>query len=239
MKSHRVKIYASKWHLLITLLVILAPFLFLLIFSKVAKMQASELYRDIWISFLRLLVAYIIAALLGWIFAVSFFKGKRALIALPIFDVLQSFPTFAALPLAVYMLGASNLTVILFLVITIIWPVFFSIVSSLKLIRYDWEEAIEMSGIKGFDYLKKFILPVSMPGLITGSIVGLGEGWEALVATEIIVDVKDGLGPFFRLFQSNPTITALGIFGFLLIIFSINKLIWIPLLDWSHKKMEE
>ena len=38
---------------------------------------------------------------------------------------------------------------------------------------------------------------------------------------------------------TNPKITFLGILGFLILIFSINKLIWTPLLDWSHGKMED
>lgn len=86
----------------------------------------------------------------------TFYKGKRAAVVLPIFDVLQSFPTFAALPLATLAWGPSNSTVILFLVVTVIWPIFFSIISSLKLIKRDWEEAIEIMDVQGWRYLKDF-----------------------------------------------------------------------------------
>lgn len=235
----RVKIYHSRTHLLVTLLVIIIPFLFLLLFSSFAKIATAKLFLDIFTSIGRLLAAYIIAAFFGWTFAVLFYKGARSAIALPIFDVLQSFPTFAALPLAVHLWGPSNLTVVIFLVFTIIWPIFFSILSSLKLVKHDWEDAVEIAGFSGFSYLQHFLLPISIPGLITGSIVGLGEGWEALVATEIIVGVKTGLGNFFALFARNPTITLFGILGFLMVIFSINKLIWLPLLERSHRKMSE
>lgn len=235
----KVKIYESRVHLLITLLFIIVPFIFFLLFSSLSHIATTKLLTDIFESVIRIVMAYIIAVSLGWIFAVSFYKGRRAVIALPIFDVLQSFPTFAALPLATYFLGPSNTTVILFLVITIIWPIFFSIISSLKLIQKDWEEAAEIYGLSGWNYVTYFLWPVSMTGLITGSIIGLGEGWEALVATEIIVGIKSGLGNFFGTFSKNPTMTAFGILGLLLLIFSINKLIWLPLLDWSHRKMEE
>lgn len=222
-----------------TLFVVAAPFLFLLFFSRATGIAANKLFQDVFISSWRLLIAYFFSAIFGWLFAVSFYHGKRAIIALPIFDVLQSFPTFAALPIAVFFWGASNFTVIFFLILTIIWPIFFSILSSLKLIKHDWEEAVEIAGLKKFDYLKNFLLPVSMPGIITGSIVGLGEGWEALVATEIIVSVQNGLGGFFRSFSDNLSVTAFGILGLLIFIFSINKIIWLPLLEWSHKKMGE
>lgn len=237
--AKRVKIYHNWLHLLATFMIIIVPFIFLFIFAKISNFNAGVMYEDIGISFIRLLVAYVIAVIIAWALAVSFFRGKRAIIALPIFDVLQSFPTFAALPAAVFVWGATNFTVIFFLVITVIWPVLFSVISALKLIRQDWEDAARIYNLKGADYIKKIILPVSIPGLITGSIIGLGEGWEALIATEIIVGIKSGLGPFFQAFSTNVTITALGILGFLIIIFSINKLVWLPLLDWSHKKMEE
>lgn len=235
----KFRIYQSRIHLLVTIFFIAFPFLFFLLFSNLVHIATTQLFGNIFVSLLRLMTAYFIAAFLGWVFAVSFFKGKRSIIALPIFDVLQSFPTFAALPLATYFLGVSNTTVILFLVITIIWPIFFSIISSLKLLQRDWEEAIEISGLSGFNYIRRFLWPASITGLITGSIIGLGEGWEALVATEIIVGIKSGLGSFFDQFSKNPAVTSFGILGLLFIIFSINKLIWIPLLELSHRRMEE
>lgn len=238
-QKHHAIIYQSRKRLFFTVFIVVLPFLFLLMFSRVAKIGSAALFADISVSFFRLLVAYVIAALIGWILAVLFYRGRRAVVALPIFDVLQSFPTFAALPLATFLWGPSNFTILFFLVITIIWPIFFSIISSLKLMRHDWREAAEIFNLRRVFYLKKFLLPISMPGFITGSIVGLGEGWEALIATEIIVGTRSGLGGFFQSFNHNATITALGIFGFLLLIFSINKLVWLSLLEWSHHKMEE
>lgn len=239
MRKTRYAIYQSRMHLAVTVGILFVPFLFLLLFSRYAQLGTAKLFDDLSISFLRLLAAYIIAAVLAWISAVLFYRGRRAAIALPIFDVLQSFPTFAALPLAVYLWGPSSLTVIVFLVLTVIWPMFFSLISSLKLIRKDWEEATIIMRLNGFDYLRRFLWPISLPGLITGSIVGLGEGWEALVATEIIVAAKNGLGSFFSQYSQVPTITFLGILGLLLFIFSINKVVWLPLLERSHRMMEE
>lgn len=235
----RVQIYQSRIHLFLTIFVLAIPFLFLMVFSRFAGIAAKTLFLDLFTSIVRLIAAYLIAVLLGWLFAISFYKGKKAIIALPIFDVLQSFPTFAALPMAVFFWGPSNTTVIFFLIITVIWPIFFSIISSLKLIKHDWQEAVDIAGLSGFNYLRLFLLPVTIPGVITGSIIGLGEGWEALVATEIIVKIKPGLGNFFEIFSHNVPITAFGILGFLIFIFSINKIIWLPLLEWSHRKMEE
>ncbi len=238
-KPKRARIYESRKQLIVTAAFIALPFIFLLLFSEFAHITLAKLTADINISLFRITAAYLLAAAFGWLFAISFYKGKSTMVILPIFDVLQSFPTFSILPLAVILFGPSTMLVIVFLIAEIIWPIFFSIVSSLKLIRNDWEEAVEIVGLRGFDYLKKFLWPISFPGLVTGSIIGLGDAWQALVATEIIVGVRTGVGSFFQTFSNNVNVTTFGILGFLILIFAINKVIWLPLLERSHRQMEE
>ncbi len=118
---HKSLIYHSRTHLLVTAMFVALPFVFLLLFSRIAHIGTIDLFTDVLVSTARLVVAYIIAAALAWIAAVSFYRGKRSQVALPLFDVLQSFPTFALLPLATLFFGPTNTTVIFFLVLTIIW----------------------------------------------------------------------------------------------------------------------
>lgn len=239
MRRSHISIYRSRRHVAVTLALAALPFVFFVIFSRITDIALDRLLGDLGISVVRLAAAYLISAVCAWGLAVLFYKGKRSLIALPIFDVLQSFPTFAIVPLAALYLGRTNGTVIFFLVITVIWPIVFSIISSLKLIKHDWEEVAEIAGLTGFDYVRYFLWPVSVPGLITGSIIGLGEGWEALVATEIIMNIRGGLGSFFGAHVESVEITAFGVAGLLLFIFAMNKIIWLPLLESSHRRMEE
>ncbi len=236
---HPFAIKRTKGHLLAISGMIFLPLVFLLLFSYVAQIGLPSLFENLGFSLFRIFSACIMAMIIGWLCAVFFYKGRRGDVALPIFDLLQSFPTSAALPIAVMYLGSGGLVVVFFLVLEIIWPIFFSIVSSMRLIRRDWNEAMQISRIKGIDYLRLFLIPVSLPGLITGTIIGLGDAWESLVATEIIIHVKYGLGTFFNMFSTNPQATLLGILALLAIIFTINKSIWLPLLAWSHEKMEE
>ncbi len=244
--SHRIHhlgvgagIYKNLRYLIATIVIVVLPFLFFLVFSKVASLSTKDLFVDLFISMARLFFSYIIAVTLGWLMAVKFYKGKGSAVALPFFDVMQSFPTFALLPLLSLVWGKSEFTIMFFLVITIIWPIFFTIVSQLKLLKSEWQEMITIYKISGWHYFRYYLWPASLPGLITGSIIGLGEGWEALVATEIIVDHPIGLGNFFKNNSNQGIITAVGIFGLLLLIFCINKLIWLPLLEWSHRRSEE
>ena len=227
------------WHGVTLVLFFSLPLIAFALYARFTDIPTALIFSNLQISILRMTIAYTVSAFLGWLCAVLFYKGNVARIALPFFDVLQSIPTYAALPLAVALLGPSDLVVVLFLVLAIIWPIFFSVVSTLKLLKPEWEEAVEMSDLRGFEYVKKFLWPASTPGLITGSIIGLGDGWEALIATEIIVKSPQGLGTFFNTYSQNSVVTTFGIVCFLVLIFSINKLVWLPLLERSHRMHEE
>ena len=239
MSKHRTALYTSRLQLGLTIIFIATPFLFLLLLALFTQLTVTGLFIDFSISIWRLAIAYIIAVSLAWILALVFASGSRSKIALPLFDILQSFPTFAIVPIVVLTFGATTLTIIIFLVITVIWPILFSIVNALKLIKKEYHEVAEIYGLRGWKKLRYFSLPASIPGVVTGSMIGLGEGWEALVATEIIMKSKSGLGNFFEQNSTNGIFTALGILGLMLIIFSLNRLLWAPILNRVYTRMEE
>lgn len=234
-----IKIYRRRWHLAVTFFVVLLPFLFVLFGLPLSQAEKLVFVSGLLTSTIRLIIAYAISVVLALGLALLA-RGRIGTFFLPFFDVMQSFPTFAMLPLAVHWFGASNTTVILFLIVTIIWPMLFAIISSQKLIREDWEEAATIFGAKGWKKLVYFVFPISYPGLITGSIVGLGEGWEAVVGAEIIIGLQgNGLGSFFNANGESGRLVIFGVFALLLFIFSLNKIVWLPLLEKSHKLLTE
>ncbi len=236
---HQFSLNRSKRHLLIAFGILILPIVSLWIFSSVNQISFSLAISDLTISILRLGIAFIFSTIIAWILVVLLIRGKTESSALAVFDVLQSLPTFTILPIAVFYLGNSELTIILFLIITIIWPIIFSIVSSLKQIDKSWHEAVMISRIKGLNYIRYFLFPVTAPGIVTGAIIGLGDGWEALIATELLLQTKNGLGPFFSNFSNNTLTTTFGILIFLSVIFAMNKFIWLPLLEKSHRLIEQ
>lgn len=236
---HQFSVNRTRRHILIGYAVLVLPLISLLVFSLVSKISFTSALADLFISVWRLGIAFIIATILAWVSVVLLIRGRTESGALAVFDVLQSLPTFTILPIAVHYLGDGEMTIILFLAITIIWPIIFSIVSSLKQIDHSWHEAIAISRIKGWHYIKYFLFPVTAPGIVTGAIIGLGDGWEALIATELLLQTKRGLGPFFGTFSTNSTMTLFGVLIFLSFIFALNKFIWLPLLEKSHRLIEQ
>jgi taurine transport system permease protein len=237
---HHFSINRSSRHLLVAFAVLLVPLVGLFLFSFMSGVPFFVSLYDLGISMRRLGMALVCAVAIAWTLVVLLVRGGRTeAVSLSLFDVLQSLPTFTILPIAVHFLGDSELTIVFFLIITIIWPIVFSIVSSLKQADRSWHEAVIMSRIRGFHYVRYYLLPVTAPGIITGTIIGLGDGWEALIATELILGTKTGLGPFFQGFSNDSFTTALGVLVFLSVIFAINKFLWLPLLEKSHRLIEQ
>ncbi len=235
-----LKIYHHRLHLMITIGIILLPLVVVAFVLPFSWDQKEVFLSDLFYSTIRLIVAYVISLILALAFALFLTQGKLGTFFLPLFDVMQSFPTFAMLPLVVRVFGAGNITVITFLVVTVIWPILFAIISAQKLVKDEWNEAATVFGAVGWKRLVHYSLPLSYPGLITGSIVGLGEGWEAVVGAEIIVGLThNGLGSFFNGNSDSGSVVLFGVFALLVFIFVINKLIWLPLLDKSHKLLSE
>jgi ABC-type nitrate/sulfonate/bicarbonate transport system permease component len=236
---HHFSTNRSRTHILVALCILMFPVVSLFVFSLLTKISFFIAIHDLSISVGRLGIAFVIATILAWLLVVFFIRGKTENPAIALFDILQSLPTFAILPIAVHYLGHSEATIIFFLVLTIIWPIIFSIISSLKQVSRSWREAITISRISGFQYIRYFLLPVTTPGIVTGAIIGLGEGWEALIATELLLNTERGLGPFFGTFSDNTIATLMGVFVFLSLIFVINKFVWLPLLEKSHRLVEQ
>ncbi|HEX3095620.1 MAG TPA: ABC transporter permease subunit [Patescibacteria group bacterium] len=235
-----LKIYHHPAHLLITIGIILLPLIFVAFVLPFSVHQKELFAQDLLASTLRLFIAYVISIFLALFFALFLTHGKLGDFFLPFFDVMQSFPTFAMLPLVVHYFGAGSVTVIIFLVVTVIWPILFAIISAQKLVKEEWDEAATIFGAKGWKRLLYYSLPLSYPGLITGSIVGLGEGWEAVVGAEIIVGLdKSGLGNFFSANSESSRMVLFGVLALLVCIFVLNKLIWLPLLEKSHKLLTD
>ena len=224
---------------MVTFIVVILPVLFSLVILPLSHINAGTFLKDLGISALRLIIAYAISLFVALAAALLLIEGRLGAFFLPLFDVLQSFPSFALLPLIILWFGKSDLTVITFLVVTIIWPLLFAIISSMKTVREDWEEAATVFGARGWKRLAYFSLPISYPGIVTGSIVSLGDGWDSVIGAEIIVGLQAaGLGNFFTQAGSTQLI-LFGVLAMLLFIFAINKILWLPLLEKSHRLLTE
>lgn len=232
--SHNLKIYKKVAHILIAFGVIALPIVFILLAGRISQISTHSLVIGLGLSFYRLIVAYAISLILGITLAVVLGHGKLGDFFVPIFDLLQNLPSFALIPVFVILFGYTNKMAILFTASSVLWPILFYILNSLRTAKTDFNEAATIFGATGLKRIFYYLIPMSFPAIVTGSIVGISVGWEAIIGIEII-GLSNGIGAFLNsAAQSDKEILIFGIIALLLVVFSINKLVWLPLLKKSE-----
>lgn len=239
--SHNLRVIRRRKHSLKISLIITIVLAVLIVVLGFTALDAHQFFLGFFESLSRVAIAYIVSLLLA--LAITLLvtsQQKLEAISVPFLDVLQSFPSFALFPLLVLWFGRTAPVTIIVLVITMIWPILFTLLSARKQIREDLLEVAYVFGAKGTKFLHFVLLPLLFPALITGSIVAWGEAWEAIIAAEIIVQVS-GVGTYLAETGStgNTPILLIGVFLLLALLFILNNYFWLPLLSLSTKYQQE
>jgi ABC-type nitrate/sulfonate/bicarbonate transport system permease component len=188
----------------------------------------------------RLILAYGLALILGTSIALLVGWGPFADALFPFFDILQNIPSFALIPFFIYFLGYTDLMIILFAVSSIIWPILFAVLAAIKSAHTDLNDAATIFGARGLRRIRYYLTPLSLPAILTGSIVGIAIGWESVIGAEIITNIT-GFGAFIKDASATGVNQAAiaGMLVILIIVFLINRLVWAPLLSESSRRYAE
>jgi taurine transport system permease protein len=117
----------------------------------------------------------------------------------PLLLFFQAVGDIAWLPILIIWFGFSLTSVTFVIVYTVIFPLMVSIVSGVDSIPPDMIRAARALGARRRQILMEVVLPGSLPAVATGIRTGLGYGWRALIAAEIIVGTS-GIG--FMMFDA-------------------------------------
>ncbi len=200
---------------------------------------------------LRLFTAYIVSLILAIIFGMyCAFESSVAKIWLPIIDILQTVPILAFFPIAVEfiitLLGAGRFayeSATIFLIFTAMyWNLFYGVYDSINSIPQDLQNFTRIFRIPFLYALKYVYIPISIPNIISNSIVSWANGWFFVVLNEYLFyqarfSQSEGLGIFiYNAFASgkvNNVLIAILWISLLIVIFHI--FIWEKLLLLSGK----
>ena len=105
----------------------------------------------------------------------------------------QAIGDIAWLPILVIWFGYGLTTITVIIVYTVIFPVVLNTVLGVRSISITMHRAALSLGASRARLLWEVVLPGALPNIITGLRNGLGYGWRALIATEIIVGTS-GIG---------------------------------------------
>ncbi len=167
--------------------------------AEVARSFGSLVYTGILPEYLqdsmvRLAVGAFWGIAIGILLGLLVGLSSRAHTALwPLLLFFQAIGDIAWLPILVIWFGYGLITMTVVIVYTVIFPVILNTVLGVRSIPITMYRAAQSLGASRTRMLWEVVLPGALPSIMTGLRNGLGYGWRALIATEIIVGTS-GIG---------------------------------------------
>lgn len=148
----------------------------------------------------RVLVGYSIAAVVGVALGILIGQSVFAFRALdPLFQLLRTVPPLAWLPLSLAIFQQAQPSAIFLIFITAIWPIILNTAAGVQTIPQAYRNVARVLALRPHEYFLRVMLPATVPHMFTGLRIGIGMGWLAIVAAEM---VQGGTGVGFFIWDS-------------------------------------
>jgi ABC-type nitrate/sulfonate/bicarbonate transport system permease component len=111
----------------------------------------------------------------------------------PLMEILRPIPPLAWIPLSILWFGIGDTQNQFIIFLAVFFPILLNTISGVKSIEPNLIRAARCLGAKQWNILWRVVLRAALPQIVTGIRIGLGVGWMALVAAEL-VGATSGLG---------------------------------------------
>jgi ABC-type nitrate/sulfonate/bicarbonate transport system permease component len=207
--------------------------------QSLIMIASGELWQHVSASTLRVLVGFLLAALLG--------IGMGLLLGMSrpldryfgvLIELLRPIPPIAWIPIAILWFGIGNRPAYFIVFLGGFFPVFVNTYKGVHAIHPAHILAAQCLGANRRLLLTDVIIPAALPSIVTGLRVGLGVAWASVIAAEL-VGAQSGLG---YLIQTNRILLRtdkiiVGIFAIGALGFAMNQLMLVlekRLLVWQE-----
>ncbi len=207
-------------------------------------------------SLTRGLVAYLISLVFTLVYGYIMAHSRKAeRVMLPMLDVLQSIPVLSFLPgfsiALIAIFPHSNIGLELVAVLAIftgqVWNMTYAFYRSLKVIPNDMRDAAESFYLSKKEIFLKLELPASTIPLVWNSMMSFAGGWFFITICEAFTlgdrDFRlPGVGSYMSeaIIKGNVGAMVAGVVAMGVMIVSLDRVLWRPLVIWSRKfRMED
>jgi len=158
------------------------------------RLKDGELERHILASLGRLCLGAIVGIVTGIIggFVAGLYRGVSEFLN-PLVVFFNAISGIVWLPLMIGWLGIGTALAVFLIWNTVFFIVFQNTVLGVQLVPEVYEQGVRALGAGRWETIRSVILPGALPYVLTGIRSGLGFGWRALIAAEL-VGTPDGLG---------------------------------------------
>lgn len=209
--------------------------------SAISIFQSGEIWTDIGISFSRVALGFILAAVIG--VPLGMLMGSLRVMQgafEPIIGFIRYMPASAFIPLLILWIGLGEGEKMAVIFLGTFFQLTLMVMDVTKNIQNELIEVSYTLGAKSFQLFKRVILPASLPGIVDTLRITFGWAWTYLVVAEL-VGASDGLGFMImqasRFLKPDKIIVGILIIGVLgLIMDLIFKAIYRASFSWMRKE---
>jgi ABC-type nitrate/sulfonate/bicarbonate transport system permease component len=175
------------------------------------------LFTHIFDSLKRVLMAVGTATLLGVPLGVAMGWSPRLRAAVdPVLEFVRPIPPLAWIPLSILWFGIGNAQIVYIIFLAAFFPIVLNSMAGARDVDTYLVRAGLSLGARGSELFRTVVLPGALPQIFTGVRIGLGIGWMALVAGELIA-APSGLGYMINnartLFRSDYILLGMVLIG--------------------------
>ena len=154
----------------------------------------GELAQDAGVSVFRLVIGFLAAAVVA--VPIGFAIGLSPIFddfVDPLVELLRPIPPPAWIPLGILWFGIGNAQNAFILALGVFFPAVLNTIAGVRSVDPTLIWAVLTLGGNRRDVIREIVVPSTIPLAITGLRIGLGVGWGALVAAELLA-ARSGLG---------------------------------------------
>jgi len=90
--------------------------------------------------------------------------------------------------------GMTELSRIIIISVAAFYPIALNTFAGVRNVPKEYIELSAVYGYKGLNRIKRIVLPAALPSITTGVTLALGMSWAILMAAEIFIQTKFGIG---------------------------------------------
>jgi ABC-type nitrate/sulfonate/bicarbonate transport system permease component len=164
------------------------------VMAFVKTLWSGELLKNTWASVARQLVGVALAAIVGIPLGIALGASRNARAALlPLCRLMYPIPGIAWIPLAILWFGIGFKSTVFVIFFSGIWPILFNTMTGVATLDGQYTDVARVYLAPRLFYVRRILIPGSLPYIITGIRLTYGVGWRVIVGAEMISSIT-GLG---------------------------------------------
>lgn len=156
--------------------------------------REGHLSVHIYVSLVRVMQGFSVAALLGLILGVAVgISTTVARITDLIVQLFRPIPPIAWIPLAILWFGIGEASKVYIIFLGAFFPIVINVIDGIRQTDNRFVELANVLEVSRWKFIRRIVLPGALPSIMTGMRVGIGQAWACVVAAELIA-AEQGVG---------------------------------------------